>query len=124
VSDTGEHGEDARASPASRLRADQVVTVFRSRRRPGSEAAYSALAEEMAIAARASPGFVDFKTFDSEDGEHVTVATFADLEAQRAWREDPRHVRAQQRGRDELYLEYSIQVGRCEHVTTWALGAE
>ena len=112
------------AAGDGRLRADQVITIFRSRRRPGSEDTYSQLAEEMAVAARAVPGFVDFKTFDSADGEHVTVVTFDTPEAHRAWREDPRHVRAQQRGRDELYLEYSIQVGRCEHVTTWALGAE
>jgi heme-degrading monooxygenase HmoA len=106
------------------FRAGQVITVFRSRRRPGAEAAYSELAEEMAIAARASPGFVDFKTFDSADGEHVTVVTFATHEAQRAWRDDPRHLEAQQRGRDGLYLEYSIQVGVCEHVTSWALDTE
>jgi heme-degrading monooxygenase HmoA len=107
-----------------RFRAGQVVTVFRSRRRPGAEAAYSELAEEMAVAARAAPGFVDFKTFDSADGEHVTVVTFATHDAHRAWRDDPRHVGAQQRGRDELYLEYSIQVGVCEHATSWALDAE
>lgn len=107
--------------PAAGVSADQVITIFRSRRRPGSEAAYTALAEEMARAAREVPGFVDFKTFDSEDGEHVTVVTFATSEAHRTWRDDPRHVRAQERGRDELYLEYSIQVGRCEHVSTWSL---
>jgi heme-degrading monooxygenase HmoA len=112
------------AAGDGRLRADQVITIFRSRRRPGSEDTYSQLAEEMAVAARAVPGFVDFKTFDSADGEHVTVVTFDTPEAHRAWREDPRHVRAQQRGRDELYLEYSIQVGRCEHVASWALGTE
>ncbi len=112
------------ATGEGRFRTDQVMTIFRSRRRPGSEAAYSALAEEMAVAARAVPGFVDFKTFDSADGEHVTVATFDTPEAHRTWRDDPRHVAAQQRGRDELYSEYSIQVGRCEHVTSWSLDAE
>jgi heme-degrading monooxygenase HmoA len=103
------------------FRPDQVITIFRSRRRPGSEVAYTALADEMARAARAVPGFVDFKTFDADDGEHVTVVTFATTEAHRTWRDDPRHVRVQQRGRDELYLEYSIQVGRCEHATSWSL---
>jgi heme-degrading monooxygenase HmoA len=112
------------AAGEGRFRTDQVMTIFRSRRRPGSEAAYSAVAEEMAVAARAVPGFVDFKTFDSADGEHVTVVTFDTPEAHRAWRDDPRHVGAQQRGRDELYSDYSIQVGRCEHVTSWSLDAE
>jgi heme-degrading monooxygenase HmoA len=112
------------AAGESRFRADQVITVFRSRRRSGSEEAYSALAEEMAVAASAMPGFVDFKTFDSDDGEHVTVVTFDTPEAHRAWRDDPRHIRAQERGRDQLYSEYSIQVGRCEHATSWSQHAD
>jgi heme-degrading monooxygenase HmoA len=112
------------ATGEGRFRTDQMMTIFRSRRRQGSDTAYSALAEEMAVAARAMPGFVDFKTFDSADGEHVTVVTFDTPEAHRAWRDEPRHAAAQQRGRDELYSEYSIQVGRCEHVTSWSLDAE
>ena len=99
---------------------DQVITVFRSRRRPGIEEAYTALAAQMEVAARAMPGFVDFKSFRADDGEQVSVVTFDSPEAQRAWREDPRHVAAQRRGRDELYLEYSIQVGRCEHVARFS----
>jgi heme-degrading monooxygenase HmoA len=94
-----------------------MITVFRSRRRPGTEDAYALLAGQMEVAARAMPGFVDFKTFRADDGEQVSVVTFESAEAQRAWREDPRHVAAQRRGREELYLDFSIQVGRCEHVT-------
>ena len=108
------------AGTAGGLVAGQVITVFRSRRRAGTEAEYAALAGQMATAARATPGFVDFKTFDADDGEHVTVVTFASPEAHRAWRDDPRHRQAQQRGRDELYLEYSIQVGTCEHAASWS----
>lgn len=98
----------------------QVITIFRSRRKAGSEAAYLQLAEEMQAAARATPGFVDFKTFGGDDGERLSVVTFATAAAQRAWRDDPRHRSAQQRGRDELYLEYSVQVGECDHVSSWA----
>ena len=102
-----------------RLAEGQVVTVFRSRRRPGPDAEYRALSAEMQAAARALPGFVDFATFTAEDGEHVSLVTFATPEAHRAWRDDPRHRRAQARGRDEFYLEYSVQVGACSHVSTW-----
>jgi heme-degrading monooxygenase HmoA len=98
----------------------QVVTVFRSRRREDSEDAYRVLAAEMQAAARSVPGFVDFKTFTAEDGEHVSLVTFASTEAHQAWRNDPRHRDAQRHGRAEFYSEYSIQVGHCTHVSIWS----
>ncbi|MGO8871234.1 MAG: antibiotic biosynthesis monooxygenase family protein [Acidimicrobiales bacterium] len=98
----------------------QVVTVFRSRRVDGADADYRALVADMLAAAVSAAGFVDFKTFSAEDGEHVSVVTFATADAHRAWRDDPRHRRAQRRGQDAFYLEYSVQVGTCSHVSRWA----
>ncbi len=56
-----------------------MVTVFRNRRRPGSEQEYDELASVMLAAARQSPGFVDFKTFTADGrragfGGHVRHA--------------------------------------------------
>jgi heme-degrading monooxygenase HmoA len=96
------------------------MTIFRSRRRPESEVAYQQRSAEMEAAARATPGFVDFKTFAADDGEKVSLVTFSTPEAQRAWRDDPGHRRAQQQGREEFYVEYSVQVGSCIHVSRWA----
>jgi heme-degrading monooxygenase HmoA len=104
--------------------AGQVVTVFRSRRRQGSDAAYAEVALEMEAAARAAPGFVDFKTFVAEDGERASLVTFATPLSHQAWRDDARHRRAQQQGRDHFYLEYSIQVGECDHTTRWERTAD
>ena len=100
--------------------AGQVVTVFRSRRRPGSDAGYRRVADAMRRAAAEMPGFVDFKTFTAEDGEHVSLVTFESAEAHRAWRDDTRHREAQRQGRDEFYDEYSVQVAGCTHVSRWA----
>ena len=105
---------------AHRFGADQVVTVFRSRRRPEAEEAYRVLSREMESKARAMPGFVDFKSFTAEDGEQVSVVTFATPEDQQAWRDEASHRQAQQRGRDEIYAEYSIQVAHCTRVSEWA----
>jgi heme-degrading monooxygenase HmoA len=95
------------------------MTIFRSRRRHQAESAYLQLVHQMETAARATPGFVDFKTFAAEDGERVSLVTFATPAAHQAWRDDPRHRRAQQKGRDDFYLEYSVQVGACSHVSEW-----
>lgn len=94
----------------------QVVTVFRSRLRPDAGHGYADTAAEMVGLATAMPGFVDAKTFVADDGERVTIATFADDAAEGAWRDHPDHRLAQQAGRDRFYGEYSIQV--CTTVRT------
>ena len=86
-----------------------VVTVFRSRLRENPDG-YDQTADEMEAAARAMPGFVDFKTFTADDGERVSIIEFDSPESHTAWRGDPRHRAAQQRGRQEWYAEYRIQV--------------
>ena len=97
----------------------EVITIFRSRRRPGSEADHLLLSAEMQAAARAVPGFVDFATFAADDGERVSLVTFDSPAAHDRWRDDPGHRRAQLRGRQEFYLSYSVQVGMCTHVSQW-----
>ncbi len=93
-----------------------VITVFRSRLRPDAEAnGYSHLAARMEARARTMPGFVEFKTFTATDGERVSVITFDTFEHHAAWRDDPEHRAAQQRGRDAFYVEYSISVCEQHH---------
>ena len=87
-----------------------VVTIFRNRLRPEAAGAYSVTAAEMTELARSMPGFVDSKTFSSPDGERVTIVTFADRDSHNAWRDHPLHRAAQQRGIDEFYETYGIQV--------------
>ncbi len=110
-------GEDPAGPPFGE---GQVVTVFRSRQRQGTEPEYQNLSAEIELMARSMPGFVDFKSFTAEDGERVSLATFASPVDQRAWRDDRSHRRAQQRGRDEFLDEYSIQVARCSYVSRWS----
>jgi heme-degrading monooxygenase HmoA len=93
-----------------RFDAGQVVTVFRSRLRPEHADSYGDLAPHIASLARGMPGLVDLKTFSAEDGERVTIATFADMASHDGWREHSEHRVAQKRGRSEFYAEYTIQV--------------
>jgi heme-degrading monooxygenase HmoA len=88
----------------------QVVTVFRSRLRPESQDEYYPVSAEMTDLAATMPGLIDVKSFTAEDGERVTLVTFADEESQRAWREHARHRVAQGQGRQAFYSEYSLQV--------------
>jgi heme-degrading monooxygenase HmoA len=116
--------EEPVGSSEPNFAAGQVVTVFRSRRRDGTEDAYGPLADAMLEAAQSVPGFVDFTTFVAADGERVSLVTFDSPESHAAWRDDPRHRAAQQQGWDQLYDGYSVQVARCTSATRWSRTAD
>jgi heme-degrading monooxygenase HmoA len=90
----------------------QIVTVFRNRLRDEARAEYTSVAAVMWDLATHMPGFVDSKTFESADGERVTIVTFAGQASHNAWRDHPEHRVAQQAGIDRFYATYSIQVGQ------------
>ena len=87
-----------------------VVTIFRSRLNSGVDDAYSEMSARMAELARRMPGYVEHKSFRADDGERVTIVTFADMASHEAWRRHPDHVAAQQAGRDSFYAEYRVEV--------------
>jgi heme-degrading monooxygenase HmoA len=89
-----------------------IVTVFRSRLKPGLREDYVALVERMAELASSMPGYISHKGFFAEDGERCTIVEFESEEAQRAWRMHPDHRNAQRDGRDVYYESYSLQI--CE----------
>lgn len=87
-----------------------VVIVFRSRIRAGAEAGLMTDGTRMYELASAMPGFVSYKDFTAPDGENVTIVEFDTLEHLAAWRNHPEHEQVQQRGRDQYFSEYHIQV--------------
>ena len=102
----------------------QVITVFRSRLRPDGAAGYAEHAERISELARSMPGHVEHKLFVAEDGERVTLVTFADQASHDAWRTHPEHRAAQRAGRDGYYSEYSIAVATVERAGAWARPAD
>jgi len=97
----------------------QVVTVFRSRLRTDGLEEYAETAARMDELARAMPGYVDHKAFTAEDGERVTVVTFADRASHDAWRTQLEHRGAQRRGREAFYETYSLQVADVRTVSAF-----
>ena len=87
-----------------------IVTVFRSRLRPGVREEYVALVEKIAAIAKTMPGYISHKGFLSDDGERCTIVEFESEETHRGWAEHPEHREAQKLGRQKFYLEYSIHI--------------
>jgi heme-degrading monooxygenase HmoA len=100
-------------------RPGQVVTVFRSRLAADGAPAYHEHAARMGALARTMPGYVEHKVFVAEDGERVTLVTFADREAHDRWRDHPDHREAQRAGIREYYERYSISVATVEYASSF-----
>jgi len=92
-----------------------IVTVFRSRLRPGTDEAYVVVANDMSRLAHAMDGFIDEKFYIAPDGERVTIVRFADMATQRSWATHPDHLDAQRRGREEFYSWFHITVAQEEY---------
>ena len=71
-----------------------------------------ALGMRMYTLATAMPGFVSYSDYASADGENVTIVEFESAETQLAWRNQPEHVEAQRRGREEFLSSFRVTV--CE----------
>ena len=97
----------------------QVVTVFRSRLSAAHLEEYAGTAARMDELARSMPGYVEHKAFTAEDGERVTLVTFADRASHEAWRTQVEHLAAQQRGREAFYDSYTLQVADVTSVRTF-----
>ncbi len=87
-----------------------IVTVFRSRLKPGLRDEYVALVARMEELARTTPGYISHKGFFADDGERLTIVEFENEEGLRAWRTNPEHLAAQRLARRKYYTEYHIQV--------------
>lgn len=94
------------------------MTVFRSRLREDAHA-YHDHAERMAALADTMPGLVERKGFTADDGERLTLVTFADRTSHDAWRDHPEHREAQRAGVRDYYECYSIAVGTTQHATSF-----
>ena len=96
---------------AEEQKSQHVVSLFRFRMRdltPAQRAEYGSTAERLLKIASAMPGFISFRHYVGEDGEMLAAVEFASVEALTAWRDQPDHRRAQQRGREEFYAEYEV----------------
>lgn len=105
------------------LEQSKVVVVFRSRLRDDVDLnALEAAAVRMYELASLMPGFISYKDFAASDGESVAIVEFSDMNSLLEWRNHPEHRTMQQRGREEFFSAYEIQV--CEPVRAYSFTSE
>jgi len=101
----------------------QIMTVFRSRLNVDGAPGYLEHAARMSMLAQRMPGYVEHKVFVADDGERVTLVTFADRASHERWRDHPEHREAQRAGVSTYYDRYTIAVGAVEHASSFQRSA-
>jgi len=79
---------------------------------------YGKMAEAMEGLAGTQPGFLGIES--ARDRLGITVSYWESLEAIAAWKQNARHLVAQQRGRDIWYEEFKVRVCRVERDYSFA----
>ena len=87
-----------------------LIILFRSKLTSQAGDDYQAMNAEMESLVRQNPGFIDVKSYKSEDGERLTVVWWRDEASLREWREQVRHRVAQKTGREKWYEYYKMEV--------------
>jgi heme-degrading monooxygenase HmoA len=100
-------------------RPNVIVVLFRSRLTAQAGDDYAAMDRELSALVRQAPGFIDVKSFRSEDGERLTVVWWQDKETLRQWRELDVHREAQATGRKRWYEYYKMEVATIDRVSTF-----
>jgi heme-degrading monooxygenase HmoA len=87
-----------------------VLVVFRSRARPdGDVEEYAKRSKRMHELVQQHPGFISIESFETPDGEEVSLELFESDESVKAWRANPEHREVQRWAREQFYSWYSVQ---------------
>jgi heme-degrading monooxygenase HmoA len=92
------------------------AVIFTSLRTEGDNG-YGRMAEEMERLASEQPGFLGIES--ARDGLGITVSYWQSLAAIAGWKQNARHLVAQQRGRDAWYEHFKVRVCRVERDYTF-----
>jgi heme-degrading monooxygenase HmoA len=89
-----------------------IFTSLLTKENKGRENGYGKMAEAMEELAATQPGFLGIES--ARDGLGITVSYWSSLESIAAWKQNSRHLVAQQLGRDTWYEEFKVRVCRVE----------
>lgn len=98
------------------------AVIFSNQRTGSDEAGYTAMADAMDRMARAQPGCLGLESTRDAEGFGITVSYWSDEAAVLAWKDDARHLVAQQLGKDAWYRFYHLSVARVERAYTGPAG--
>ena len=91
-----------------------LTVIFEVTPRPGRAARYFEIAAELVAELQKIDGFVSVERFESlsRPGTFLSLSTWRDEAAVRAWRTQQLHRQGQREGRDTVFEHYRIRVAQ------------
>ena len=93
-----------------KFKAPYYAVIFTSVLKPND--GYGVLAKKMEALVKTQPGFLGVESAKEEIG--ITVSYWENLEAIKNWKENVEHKIAQQKGREEFYKNYKVEICKVE----------
>jgi heme-degrading monooxygenase HmoA len=91
------------------------AVIFTSILNPSND--YSEMANKMEELAKLQPGFLGVESAREKIG--ITVSYWDSLEAIKNWKENIEHKIAQQKGREEFYKSYKVEICKVQKKYTF-----
>lgn len=89
------------------------AVIFTSQR-SNLDARYERMAQTMMEMAQRQPGCLGAESARDAKGFGITVSYWTDESAARAWKQEAKHLMAQQMGREIWYVHYRVRIARVE----------
>ena len=117
-------GKGAGGKESNRAKEPSVeIVLFWNRFREGlsddTMEDYRRTAAHTKAIAEQSPGFISHKIYTAEDGERLSVVMFDSPENLKVWRTNPEHLEAQEKGRNQFYEHYAVNVSTTHRGYQW-----
>lgn len=88
------------------------AVIFTSQRTEKDGEGYAKMAEAMNSLAQKQPGFIRVESVRDAKGKGITVSYWETLEAIQAWKENAKHLVAQQFGKENWYTQYHVEISQ------------
>jgi len=86
------------------------AVIFTSQRTEEDGEGYTKMAEVMDELAQKQPGFLRVESARNAEGKGITVSYWESLDAIQAWKENSKHLVAQQFGKEKWYKQYNVEI--------------
>lgn len=86
------------------------AVIFTSQRTERDGEGYGEMAEIINTLAQQQPGFLSVESVRNDEGRGITVSYWESLEAIQAWKDNAKHLTAQQLGKGKWYTNYQVEI--------------
>jgi len=93
---------------------DNYYAVIFSSQRSSEDNGYHLMAEKMEKLASQQPGYLGVESVRDASGAGITVSYWKSMEAIRNWKKNESHLVAQEKGKQDWYLNYKVKICKIE----------